>query len=368
MQQLFKPYTFQKCGVSVPNRIALAPMTNQQSHPDGSVSQDEYKWLVRRAKEGFGLVITCASHVSTDGKGWPGEMGIHSDEMLPGLKHLTEGIRQHRVLSVVQLFHGGARSPQQLIGVQPWSASAHIYQAGRQEVQVRAATKQDIEGVIIAFREAALRAARAGFDGVELHGAHGYLLHQFLSTATNQRTDQWGGSFKNRSRLLRTILKEVRDVVPAGFILGVRISPEDKYTFKGIDFDDSLQLAALLADEGADYIHVSPWEASKVPDKYPDSGKPLVTWFRDALPGHTALMAAGDILTGEDAVKILDYGADFIALGRVAIGVPSWPTGVRTPGFAPMMPPYSVGHLRNADLGDAFIEYMRRWKGFVEEG
>ncbi len=368
MQQLFEPYVFQKCGVSVPNRIALAPMTNQQSHPDGTVSQNEYKWLVRRAQEGFGMVITCASHVSADGKGWPGEMGIHADDMVPGLKHLTEGIRQQGALSVVQLFHGGARSPEQLIGVQPWSASAHIYQAGRHEVQVREALQKDIEGVINAFREAALRAARAGFDGVELHGAHGYLLHQFLSTATNQRTDVWGGSFENRSRLLRTILRGIRSVVPAGFIVGVRISPEDKYTFKGIDFDESLQLSVLLANEGADYIHISPWEASKVPDKYPDSEKPIVTWFREVLPGHTALMAAGGIWTGEDALRILNYGADFIALGRVAIGVPSWPSGVRTPGFAPMMPPYSVTHLRSADLGDAFIEYMRRWQGFVEEG
>jgi 2,4-dienoyl-CoA reductase-like NADH-dependent reductase (Old Yellow Enzyme family) len=214
---------------------------------------------------------------------------------------------------------------------------------------------------------AAQRAARAGFDGVELHGAHGYLLHQFLSTATNQRTDAWGGSFDNRAKLLRTILKEIRASVSTSFIVGVRISPEDKYTFKGIDFDESLQLAGLLAEDGADYIHVSPWEASKFPDKYPDSGKPLVTWFREVLPIHTALITAGGIWTVDDAARILAYGADLIALGRVAIGVPSWPSDARKPDFVPLMPPYTPLYLKRADLGDAFIEYMRRWTGFVGE-
>ncbi len=365
MHTLFDPYIFSRANRRVANRIALAPMTNQQSHEDGTVSEDEYNWLVRRAREGFGFIITCASHVQDDGKGWPGEMGIHQDAMLEGLTHLAGGIRQHGSLSVVQLFHGGARSPQHVTGCQPWSASAHTYHAGQHEVLVRAATEEDILGVIESFKVAAMRAARAGFDGVELHGAHGYLLHQFLSTATNQRTDAWGGSFDNRAKLLRTILKEIRASVPTSFIVGVRISPEDKYTFKGIDFDESLQLARLLAGEGADYIHVSPWEASKVPDKYPDSGKPLVTWFREALPRDTALITAGGIWTVDDATRILSYGADLVALGRVAIGVPSWPSDARKPGFVPALPPYIPEFLKSADLGNAFIEYMRRWPGFV---
>lgn len=363
---IFETYQFSPSQKSAKNRIALAPMTNQQSHPDGTLSDDEYHWLVRRAEGGFGIVITCAAHVSLDGQGWPGELGIYDDAMVPGLSRLANGLHEYPTLGIVQLFHGGARCPVSVTGLKPWSASAHLFKVGSAEVEVRAGTLEDIENTINAFTQAALRAHQAGFDGVELHGAHGYLLHQFLSTTTNQRTDEWGGNFEKRSLLIRTILKNIRMALPRDFIVGVRLSPEDKYNFQGIDFDESLQLAGLLAAEGADYIHVSPWNALKRPEKYLDTDKALITYFREAVPVSTALMVAGEIWTAAVAQQALDLGADFVALGRAGIGIPDWPIKARKGDFIPERPPYTEDTLRAAGLSNTFIQYMRRWKGFVE--
>ena len=364
--KLFEPFEFAASGKTAKNRIVLAPMTNLQSEEDGILGEAEYKWLIRRAEEGFGTLITCASHVSKDGQGWKGELGIFDDKHIDGLRHLAQGIHSHGALVIIQLFHGGARSPAELIGQQPWSASAHTMSINGAEVNIRAGQPSDIEQVIEDFVAAAMRALAAGFDGIELHGAHGYLLHQFLSTHTNQRIDQWGGSFENRSRLLRTILSKIRSKVPKDFIIGVRLSPEDKFTYQGIDFDESLNLAKLLAEAGADYIHISPWAAFKKPVKYPDGELTIIEHFRATVGPDVPLMVAGEIWTAADAEKALSLGVDFVALGKVAIGVPDWPTRAKSGTEAIGRPPYTVAHLRAADLSDTFISYMQRWSGFVD--
>jgi 2,4-dienoyl-CoA reductase-like NADH-dependent reductase (Old Yellow Enzyme family) len=365
--KLFTPYTFKNSGKQAINRIALAPMTNLQSHDDGTLSDDEYRWLLRRSKEGFGIIITCAAHVALDGQGWKGELGIFDDKHIEGLTKLASGIHQHNSLAIVQIFHGGARSPEDVTGKQPWSASAHTMNISKTPVEVREATIEDIENTINNFVSAAERAFKAGFDGVELHGAHGYLLHQFISTFTNQRTDDWGGSFNNRSRLVLTILKRIKAVVPTSFIVGVRLSPEDKHTFQGIDFDESVALAVALANAGADYIHISPWDALKKPEKYPDVNKTIIEYFRNALPNDVPIIVAGEIWTREDAEKAINLGCDFVALGKAAIGIPDWPTMVKDNNYIPQKPPYTVQHLLEADLSTSFVEYMKRWKGFVVE-
>jgi 2,4-dienoyl-CoA reductase-like NADH-dependent reductase (Old Yellow Enzyme family) len=361
--QLFTPFTFPASGKQMRNRISLAPLTNLQSHEDGTLSDEEYHWLVRRAKENFGMVITCAANVSADGQGWKGELGIYDDKHTAGLTRLAQGIKQYGSLAVVQIFHGGARSPENLIGTQPWSASAHTMPHAKVPVEVRAATLEDIDRVLNDFTAAALRAEQAGFDGVELHGAHGYLLHQFLSTVTNKRTDEWGGSFENRNRLLRTVLQRIKAVVKKDFMVGVRLSPEDKYSFEGIDFDESLALAKLLAQDGADYIHLSPWEAAKKPEKYASGNKALITYFREAVP-QTPIIVAGKIWTRADAEHALALGADVVAVGMAAIAHANWPALVKE-NAEPSRPPFTPAHLLQQELGAPFVEYMKRWKGFV---
>ncbi|MFY0539228.1 hypothetical protein [Nannocystis pusilla] len=211
-------------GLVARNRVWLAPLTNQQSHDDGVLSTAEQRWLERRAEGGFGVVETCAAHVSQDGQGFDGQLGVWGDHQLPRLRELAAAIAQAGALGLVQLYHGGVRSPSRLTGRRPWSASSFT-EAGRPDFEVpRAAEVSDIEAAIDAFEQAARRTAAAGFHGVELHGAHGYLLGQFLSGTMNQRTDEWGGSFANRARLIRTIARRVRAATPAEFLVGARIS------------------------------------------------------------------------------------------------------------------------------------------------
>lgn len=350
----------------MPNRIALAPLTNLQGNDDGTLSDNEYNWLVSRAREGFGMIITCAANVSKDGQGWQGELGIYDDAHLPGLTRLATGIKQYGSLAIVQIFHGGARSPENLIGTQPLSASAHLMPHAKTPVPVREATIDDIKRIINDFIQAAVRAEKAGFDGVELHGAHGYLIHQFLSKITNRRTDEWGGAFENHNRFLLSILKGIKEKVSRSFIVGVRLSPEDKYTFEGIDFDESLALARILASEGADYIHLSPWDALKKPEKYPDGDKTLIEYFRQAVP-TMPLLVAGNIWTAEEAEQAIALGIDVVALGKAAIGNANWPAIAK--GDAELVrPPYTVEHLLQQHLSPPFVEYMKRWKGFMQDG
>jgi len=351
-------------GLVARNRVWLAPLTNGQSGVDGVCSLEEQRWLERRAEGGFGVIETCAAHVSEDGKGFDGQMGVWGDHQLPRLRQLAAGITRAGALGLVQLYHGGVRSPSRLTGRQPWSASS--FSEDRPEFEVpRAADVRDIEAAIDAFVAAAARAAEAGFHGVELHGAHGYLLAQFLSSVMNQRTDEWGGSYENRARLIRTIARRVRQATPPGFIIGARISPENFGYSRGIDLDESLQLAAWLAEDGVDFLHISLWDTSKNTAKRPDEHPtPL---FRAALPAEVQLVVAGNIWTAETAEVELARGADFVALGKAAILNPDWPLRAADPEFVPERGPLTPAQLHDLAISDPFINYLRRFKSIVRD-
>lgn len=346
-----------RTGLTARNRVVLAPMTNQQSHADGTLSDDEFNWLVSRADGGFGLVMTCAAHVAKDGQGWSGELAIFSDTHLPGLTRLASALRAHGATSMVQLFHGGVRADARVSGVQPYSASEHE--------GARAATDEDLMRVIKQFAEAAHRAEVAGFDGVELHGAHGYLFTQFLSTTQNQRTDKWGGSLENRARLIREAAQAVRAATNPSFTVGVRLSPEDFGQAKGLDLDESIQVAKWLAEDGMDFIHLSLWRSALNTRKYPDNH--AVPLFRSALPADVTILVAGAVYTPNEASVLLTLGADGIALARSAILNPDWPRHVTDENWEPQRPPVTVAQLRTFGLGPAFAEYMKSWRGFVAD-
>jgi 2,4-dienoyl-CoA reductase-like NADH-dependent reductase (Old Yellow Enzyme family) len=358
---LLEPLVFRN-GVHAKNRVWLAPMTNQQSHDDGALSEEELRWLEMRARGGFGVVETCAAHVGTDGRGWPGELGVYDDRLLPGLTRLAAAISSHGALGIAQLFHGGLRAPSAMTGKQPWSASA--YTAPDAE-PARAASEADLTRVIGQFRDAAARAHAAGFAGVELHGAHGYLLSQFLSVTMNTRTDRWGGTLEGRARLVREAMRAVRAAVPEGFLAGVRLSPEDFGNARGLDLDESLQVARWLCDDGADFIHVSLWKAQNNTRKHPDEHP--VPLFRAAIPRDVALVAAGSVWTRGDAEILLDKGASAVAVGRAAIANPDWATLVAKPAWEPRRPPLTVAELCERGLSAQFAAYMRNWKGFVAD-
>jgi 2,4-dienoyl-CoA reductase-like NADH-dependent reductase (Old Yellow Enzyme family) len=356
MTNLFEPLTFTR-GPAMKNRFMLAPMTNCQSHDDGRLSDDEFHWLTLRAQGGFGLTMTCASHVQARGRGFPGQLGIFSDDHLAGLSRLAEAIKGAGSLAVVQLHHAGMRAPPALIGTQPVCPSDNA------ETGARALSLEEVEQLTEDFIAAALRAERAGFDGVEIHGAHGYVLCQFLSAEINHRTDRYGGTLENRARILFDIVAGIRRRCRADFSVGVRLSPERF----GMQLQEVRSLAQWLMREGAiDYLDLSLWDVFKEPQDDASRGRSLLSHFTDLDRGSVRLGAAGKIMGAADALHCLEAGLDFVVVGRAAILHHDFPLRVQAdPGFRAASLPVTREHLRNEGLGPAFVDYMGTWKGFV---
>ena len=346
-------------GPAMRNRLMLAPLTNGQSYPDGALSDDEFNWLHWRAHGGFGLVMTCAAHMQRQGQGFPGQLGVYSDDHLPALKRLAKAIRAEGAVSAVQLHHAGIRSPAELIGGQPVGPSDDA------ETGARALTEAEVEELAEDFIIAAVRAQAAGFDGVELHGAHGYILCAFLSAETNRRTDRWGGSLENRARIVRQIIAGVRARTRPDFQLGLRLSPERF----GLKINEQIALARELLAEGAlDYLDMSLWSVFKAPIEEAFSGRPLIDWFAELPRGDTRLGVAGKLLSGADVRAALEHGTDFAILGRAGILHHDFPKRLAAdPDFAAIAPPVTREYLRRERLGPAFIDYMAGWKGFVAD-
>lgn len=358
-RMLFDPFTL-RSGHVLANRIALAPLTNLQSHSDGLLGESELSFLALRADGGFGLISTCAAYVSLDGKGWDGELGIDRDECLPGLTRIAARVHEGGAKAIVQLFHGGVRADSALTGEPVWSASAFT-EGAPEGVLPRAATEHDITAVIERFVEAAVRAQNAGFDGVELHGAHGYLLSQFMSRTMNLRTDGWGGDIVGRARLVREITQKIRARCGASFMLGVRISLEDFGQAHGLDLDDSLQIVRWLAVDGIDFIHVSLWDVTRNTTKRP-ADHPIAL-VREVVPPEVALFAAGKIWSHADAEATLERGADVVVLGRAGIVNPDWPKVHDDV----VRPPVTRKYLADRAVSARFIDYLTRWKNFVAD-
>lgn len=357
MTDLFSPLTL-RGAITAKNRIWLAPLTNMQSHEDGSCSEAEARFLRMRAEGGFGLITTCATFVSQDGKAWPGELGAHSDAMIPGLKNLATQIREAGSIGSVQLFHGGLRADEKVSGIQPWSASAY---SENETLLAREGSLADIDQVITDFAQAAERCAAAGFEAIELHGAHGYLLSQFLSQTYNRREGAWGGALAHRARLIREVTRAVRKSAP-NLALIVRLSPEDFGQAKGIDLDETAEVAQWLVEDGVDVIHLSLWRAAHNTTKYPDVHP--TAFFKKRLGDTAKIVVAGAIWTREEAEAQLALGADAVALGRSAIGNHDWPKRVAR-NEAIGRPPFTSEHLEGEGLTKGFVGYLGKWKGFV---
>ena len=350
------PVTFQ-CGAVMLNRFMLAPMTNTQSHEDGTLSKDEYQWLTMRAKGGFGLTMTCASHVQFIGKGFPGQLGIYNDTHIEGHRRLAAGIKSHNSLAVIQLHHAGMRTPEDLIGEQPVCPSAI------EKHNARGLSLKEVIKLRNDFITAAVRSQKAGYDGVEVHGAHGYILTQFLSADINKRTDNYGGSLENRARLLFEIVDGIRETCGPEFLLGVRLSPERF----GMKLQEAKTICQqLIHDSHIDFLDISLWDVFKQPEELEFQDKSLLQYFAELDYKHVKWTVAGKINSGQDVRTVLDAGVDFVSIGRSAILHHDFPKQVLAhTNFEPAALPVSEEHLRNEGLGDNFVTYMKRWDGFV---
>jgi 2,4-dienoyl-CoA reductase-like NADH-dependent reductase (Old Yellow Enzyme family) len=358
MTTLLDPMSFPR-GRGMKNRFMLAPLTNSQSHEDGVLSDEEYHWLTMRAQGGFGLTMTCAAHVQAIGKGFPGQLGVFGDEHLDGLTRLAAGINAEDSVSIVQLHHAGMRSPAELIGEQPVCPSAD------EETGARALDHAEVLQLIDDFVAAAVRSERAGFDGVEIHGAHGYIVAQFLSPEINQRDDEFGGSRDNRARLLFAIIDGIREQCGPDFILGVRLSPERF----GLRLAEMIEVAErLLTDQKIDFLDMSLWDVFKEPEEAEFAGRTLMSCFTELDRGDVRLGVAGKIRTPEDAERALAAGVDWVMLGRAAILHHDFPDRYEAdPRFVPVENPVTRQYLADEGLSEAFIDYMSGWRGFVTD-
>ncbi|MFS0638486.1 NADH-dependent flavin oxidoreductase [Mesobacillus foraminis] len=320
-------------GVELKNRIVMAPMTNFSSNPDGSVTDAEVNYYARRSK-GVSMVITACTYVTPNGKGFHGEFGADHDGMIPSLKQLAEAIKEQGAKAVLQIFHGGRMCPPELVpNGEIVSASDVPAEKGgvstdEPDVKPRALTEAEVEEIIHAFGETTRRAIEAGFDGVEIHGANGYLIQQFFSPHSNRREDRFGGSLEKRMAFPLAIVDEIKKTVKehakAPFIVGYRFSPEEPET-PGITMGDTLKLVDALAGKGLDYLHVSLNDFFSAPRRgVEDLTKTRIDYLLETIDNRVPLIGVGSIYSAEDARKAFKTGVPLLALGRELIIDPDW--------------------------------------------
>ena len=331
MSKLFSPLTIKN--VTFKNRIVMSPMC-QYTATDGFTNEWHLVHLGSRAVGCTGLVITEATAVSPEGRISPGDLGLWSDEHIHGLKGIASFLHQHGAVAGIQLAHagrkascsvpkeGGKQLDENSGGWQTVAPSSIPFFEGNRPPQ--SLNGEGILKVVSDFQETAKRARIAGFKVVEIHSAHGYLLHEFLSPLSNNRNDEYGGSFKNRIRILMQVIEAVRSEWPVENPLFVRISSTD-WTTGGWTIDESIKLASILKDSGVDLIDCSSGGnvyGAKVP-----VGPGYQVQFSEAVRKTGILTGAvGFITTASQAESILrEDKADLVFFGRELLRNPYLP-------------------------------------------
>ena len=251
MSKLFEPCEIN--GLKLENRFIRSATWEGMAADDGSCTPRLINLMADLARGGVGLIITSHAYIQKAGQAGPWQIGIHNDDMIPGLQQMTAAVHDQRGKIVCQITHAGFFANAKLTGQTPMAPSAveGIAKGPRREM-----TPQDIAGVIKAFAAAANRAKSAGFDGVQIHGAHGYLISEFISPRFNLRTDTYGGSIENRARLALEVLQAIRKTVGKGFPILIKMNCKE-FTDGGLQPAEFVQVGKMLADAGIDAIEVS---------------------------------------------------------------------------------------------------------------
>lgn len=374
---VWSPFRFNS-GREMANRFAIAPLTTDSSHEDGTATEDELEFVRRRAAGGFGAVISSAAYVAQDGRSWQG-IGAAHDGHLSSLRRLAEAMRSAGGLAILQIYDGGRIAKPELIGEQCLRAPSAVASLRPGARTPRAMTSNEVENLIASFREAASLARRAGFDGVEVHGANHYAVHQFFSPRANHRVDNWGGTLSKRMNFPLAVAQAVRDALGAKLIAGFRVTPfeseQDGYTL-----EDAKLLCHELARLDLDYISVSlddyrksrpaaetrvysgPVEQSYAPAESP------ITEFARAIAGRCAVMASGGIKTCMDAEGAIKLGGDLVAIGRAVVVDPEWLSKVRSRSEASILPGLPKDELEIAkalSIPPRMVEYLLSRPGWI---
>lgn len=320
------------------NRIMVAPMTRISASETGVPGEKMQDYYLRFARGGFGAIIIEGIYIDQAwSQTYAFQPGIVNEEQICGWKNIVEKAHQSGARAIAQLIHAGALSQKNIYrpgsagpsAVKPKGQQLEFYHGSGEYRTPQALSEEQIRDIISSFADSAERAVSdAKFDGVEIHAANGYLLDQFLTDYTNQRTDGWGGSLENRLAITLEVIRAVRGKIGAEKTLGVRISQGKVNDFhhKWKEGEaGARKIFSLLADAGVDYIHVTEYK-SWLP-AFENSDKSLVELAREAAP-ETIIIANGGLDDGETAEKLLGMGADFVSIGKAALANPDWPRKV----------------------------------------
>lgn len=339
LQRLFQPTNIGT--MQLQNRLVMPPMVTNYATENGEVTQRLIDYLVARAQGGVGLIIVEASYVREDGKGFINQLGIHRDNLVPGLSRLVEAVHREGARVAIQIYHGGRQTSSAITGSQPLAPSP-IPDPSTKEIP-RELSVADIQQLQQDFAEAARRAKNAGFDAVEIHGAHGYLIAEFLSPFSNRRVDRYGAGVRGRARFALEVVDQVRQVVGRDYPVLFRLSAEERVE-GGLTTDQTSIIASLLEEAGVDALHVSV-------GNYATQGG-LITAPMDVERGcliglaaeikrvvHIPVIAVDRLHDPLLAEQLLAMGeADLVAIGRGLLTDPELPNKARTGNLDDIFP------------------------------
>ncbi len=338
MSKLFEPGEIN--GMQLENRFVRSATWEGMAGDDGSCAPKLISLMADLARGGVGLIISSHSYVQKIGQAGPRQIGIHNDDMIPGLEKMTAAVHGQHGKIVCQLAHAGFFGNAQLSGQTPIAPSSvdGIAEGTRREMN-----KEDIAGVVEAFAAAAGRAKSAGFDGVQIHGAHGYLLSEFISPMFNLRTDEYGGSIENRARLPLEVFKAIRTAVGNEYPVLIKLNCKE-FTDNGLMPQEFVQVGKMLADAGIDAVEVSgglPISPKTRPSQLGINREEKEAYFQQEATALKKQVDVPIILVGGNrsfhvAERIVEQGvADYISMARPLIREPHlinrWKAGDLTP-------------------------------------
>lgn len=316
-------------GAVLKNRLVMAPMTTCTGFYDGTVTSELVDYYRVRAGT-LGTVIVECGFIDAKGPAFPGAIAIDNDNKIPGLAKIADAIKSQGSTAILQIYHGGRMVEPELIGGKTPVGPSAIAAPREGATTPLALTAEEVEVMITKFGDAVNRAIKAGFDGVEIHGANTYLIQQFFSPNSNQRDDHWGGSRENRARFPLAVLDIAHKMAERNahntFVIGYRFSPEE-LEVPGIRFDDTLYLLERLAERGLDYVHFSVGQLLRASIVDRNDPTPLITKYlaqRSELLAKVPVIGVGGVVNKADAELALSSGYDMVAIGKACIAYPDW--------------------------------------------
>jgi 2,4-dienoyl-CoA reductase-like NADH-dependent reductase (Old Yellow Enzyme family) len=359
MPQLFEPMTLRD--LTMRNRIWMPPMCMYSvNERDGKPTPFHYQHYVSRSMGGFGMIIAEATAVCPEGRISPYDVGLWNDDQSEAWRWIVRGVKEAGAAFGIQLNHAGRKASTGCAAIGYEDRSVPFDQGGWQTVapsdiafgaysQPRALKREEIHGIVNDFRDAALRAVQTGFQMIQIHAAHGYLISQFLDPLSNHREDEYGGSLENRMRLLLEIVDAIRNAIPESMPLTVRISATD-WAHDGWGLDETIETSKALKEHGVDLVDVSTGgivDGVSIPVK-PNYQVPFAAAVRKQ--AGIPVTAVGLITKPKQAERLLEKGkADAIEVGRAALREPYWPLrAAHKLGIAASQTPYPVPYERGA--------------------